>query len=329
MQEVLKKIWDRYDNSFTFTDKAQKAELRNCLDELAKISENNRDADYYYLKGYIHYMSEPSDLKEAKKSFKQALEINPVHESSRLYFGHCLYDEKNYEEAEYNFSIVDKDEFNDFYNMKIEEMLVCCRVRISELDKEALSEAKVLIYKYNELDYLEDYLFNLQKALSDFGISIKDLATQSLNFRQAERRDLDRIVEMLAADFLGKQRENFVNPLPKSYILAFEEIDSDKNNELIVAELNDEVIGTLQITFTPSISFQGGKRATIESVRVDEKCRNLGIGKKFMQWAISRAKEENCVSMQLTTNEEREDAHRFYESLGFIGSHLGMKLKLK
>ena len=150
-----------------------------------------------------------------------------------------------------------------------------------------------------------------------------------ISFRHAIREDLPEIVRMLADDFLGATRERYENPLPESYIKAFEEIDADKNNELIVAEKDGEIIGTLQITFTPSISFQGGKRATVESVRVDEKYRGQGIGKELMLWAINRAREENCVAMQLTTNADRTDAHRFYENLGFKKSHLGMKLYLK
>ncbi len=148
-------------------------------------------------------------------------------------------------------------------------------------------------------------------------------------FRQAKREDLAEIVRMLADDFLGTTRERLANPLPESYIKAFEEIDADKNNELIVAEKEGKIVGTLQITFTPSISFQGGKRATVESVRVDEKYRGQGIGKELMLWAIERARKENCVAMQLTTNAERQDAHRFYENLGFKASHTGMKLYLK
>jgi ribosomal protein S18 acetylase RimI-like enzyme len=151
----------------------------------------------------------------------------------------------------------------------------------------------------------------------------------NLKFRQAVHEDLPEIVRMLVDDFLGAKRERYENPLPESYVKAFEEIDADKNNELIIAELDGVVVGTLQITFTPSISFQGGKRATVESVRVDEQYRGQGIGKELMLWAINRAKEENCVAMQLTTNLDRTDAHRFYENLGFTKSHLGMKLKLK
>lgn len=134
---------------------------------------------------------------------------------------------------------------------------------------------------------------------------------------------------MLADDFLGRQRERFEDPLPGSYINAFREIGDDPNNELIVAELEAEVVGTLQLTITPSISFQGGRRATVESVRVDEKHRNKGIGREMMLWAIERAKTKGCISTQLTTNSERSDAHRFYEDLGFSKSHFGMKLKLK
>ncbi len=151
----------------------------------------------------------------------------------------------------------------------------------------------------------------------------------NLKFRQATREDLPEIVRMLADDFLGRRRERYENPLPESYVKAFEEIETDKNNELIIAEKDDEIVGTLQITFTPSISFQGGKRATVESVRVDAKFRGQGIGKELMLWAIERAKEENCVAIQLTTNSDRKDTHRFYENLGFKGSHLGMKLYLK
>jgi len=147
-------------------------------------------------------------------------------------------------------------------------------------------------------------------------------------FRQAERSDLSAIVRMLADDFLGSQREQFADPLPAAYITAFDEISADNNNELIVAELDGKVVGTLQLTVTPSISFRGGKRATVESVRVDAAYRGRGIGRKMMIWTIERAKQRGCITMQLTTNSDRTDAHQFYADLGFSASHIGMKLKL-
>ncbi len=150
-----------------------------------------------------------------------------------------------------------------------------------------------------------------------------------LSFRLARRDDVPAIVRMLADDELGSQREKFIDPLPESYYAAFEKISADSNHELIVAESNGEVIGTLHLMFLPSISFQGGLRAQIESVRVDTKCRSQGIGREMMNWAIERARARGAHVVQLTTHLTRKDAHRFYERMGFKGSHLGMKLSLK
>jgi GNAT superfamily N-acetyltransferase len=148
-------------------------------------------------------------------------------------------------------------------------------------------------------------------------------------FRLARRGDLPDIVRMLADDELGSQREKCEEPLPDSYYAAFEQISRDVNHELIVAESNEMIIGTLHLMFLPSISYQGGLRAQVESVRVDRGSQNKGIGSEMMKWAIQRAKEKGAHIVQLTTHKSREDAHRFYERLGFKGSHLGMKLSLK
>lgn len=148
-------------------------------------------------------------------------------------------------------------------------------------------------------------------------------------FRPARREDLPSIVRMLAEDDLGSQRERFEDPLPEPYYKAFAEIEQDSNHELIVTELDGEVVGTLHLMFLPSISFQGGLRAQVESVRVDGKVRGRGIGSEMMKWAIGRARERDVHLVQLTSHKSRVDAHRFYERLGFEGSHLGMKLSLK
>lgn len=148
-------------------------------------------------------------------------------------------------------------------------------------------------------------------------------------FRLATIDDLPSIVRMLSDDELGSQRERYEDPLPESYTIAFDDINNDKNHELIVAALDEEVVGALQLMFLPSLSYQGGLRAQVESVRVDAKYRGQGIGSKMMMWAIERAKPRDAHVVQLTTHRSREDAHRFYEKLGFERSHLGMKLNLK
>lgn len=148
-------------------------------------------------------------------------------------------------------------------------------------------------------------------------------------FRRATRGDVPDIVRMLADDELGSQRECYETPLPESYYKAFEEIDSDPNHELIVAERNGEIIGTLQLMFLPSLSYQGGLRSQVESVRVDRRYQNIGIGTEMMKYVIERAKARGAHAMQLTSHQSRKDAHRFYERLGFKLTHAGMKLILK
>lgn len=151
----------------------------------------------------------------------------------------------------------------------------------------------------------------------------------NLTFRKAIRADVPAIVHLLADDFLGRQREDFANPLPAAYYAAFADIDRDPNHELLVAELDGKVIGTLHLFFTPSLSYRGRLRAHFESVRVDVNLRSRGIGARMVEYAIQRAKERGAHLVELTSNNERPDAHRFYERLGFKGSHLGMKLMLK
>lgn len=155
------------------------------------------------------------------------------------------------------------------------------------------------------------------------------MTTPYFKVRPARESDLSTIVSMLSDDPLGSERERFVDPLPSSYMAAFKAIEKDDNNELVVAEGESAVIlGVLQITFTPYITHQGGWRATIEGVRVDRNSRGSGVGRELFAWAINRAQQRDCHIIQLTSDKKRPEAIRFYESLGFVSSHEGMKLKL-
>lgn len=155
------------------------------------------------------------------------------------------------------------------------------------------------------------------------------LADSGLTFRLARRADVADVVRLLSGDVLGATRERYETPLPDSYLAAFDAIEADPNNELVVACLGESVVGTLQMTYIPNMTHQGGWRALIEGVQVDGKVRSRGIGQAMFEWAIARAGERGCCLVQLTTDKRRPDAKRFYERLGFVASHEGMKLFLK
>jgi len=146
-------------------------------------------------------------------------------------------------------------------------------------------------------------------------------------FRKATLNDVSTIVEMIADDELGRQRENFQNPLPTEYIRAFENINADHNQELMVVENeNSEIIGTLQLSFIQYLTYRGGIRAQIEAVRIRKDQRGLGIGKAMFKWVINRAKERNAHLLQLTTDKKRPQTIKFYKDLGFKATHEGMKM---
>jgi GNAT superfamily N-acetyltransferase len=145
----------------------------------------------------------------------------------------------------------------------------------------------------------------------------------SLVIRRATADDVPAIVAMLADDPLGAGRETPGDP---AYAAAFAEIDADPRQFLAVAVVDGSVAGTLQLTFIPGLSRRGATRALIEAVRVRSDRRGDGLGRRLTEWAIATARERGAAMVQLTTDASRVDAHRFYERLGFVASHVGMKL---
>ncbi len=148
----------------------------------------------------------------------------------------------------------------------------------------------------------------------------------TIEIRRATADDVPAIVAMLADDPLGAARENPGDPV---YAEAFKEIDADPRQYLAVADAGGEVVGTLQLTFIPGLSRLGATRALIEAVRVRADQRGGGLGGRMIQWAVDTARERGAAMVQLTTDASRKDAHRFYERLGFVASHVGMKLPLR
>jgi GNAT superfamily N-acetyltransferase len=150
----------------------------------------------------------------------------------------------------------------------------------------------------------------------------------SLTYRPAVKADLRALVELLADDELGAGREDLQQPLNKKYQQAFAAIASDPNNELTVVESDGELVGMLQLTFIPYLTHTGSWRCLIEGVRIASSQRGKGLGTQIISWAIDRARQRQCAMVQLTSDKQRPDALRFYESLGFKASHEGFKLRL-
>ncbi|WP_406861983.1 GNAT family N-acetyltransferase [Streptomyces sp. HUAS MG47] len=147
-----------------------------------------------------------------------------------------------------------------------------------------------------------------------------------LEIRRTRRTDIPAIVAMLAHDPLGEQRESPDDLTP--YEEAFDRLEQDPNQHLIVAVRAGRVVGTMQLTIIPGLSRKGATRSLIEAVRVHDDERGNGLGTRLMEWAIEESRRLDCQLVQLTSDASRTDAHRFYTRLGFTASHVGFKMAL-
>ncbi len=158
------------------------------------------------------------------------------------------------------------------------------------------------------------------------GLGRIETAGGSYVIRRANRHDVAAIVELIAADQLGRDRDGGdLGP----YLAAFQRIDSDPAQLLaVLSDGDDAIVGTLQLTIIPGLARRGALRAQIEAVRVAERLRGQGVGGAMLEWAIAEAARRGCALVQLTSDKRRGDAHRLYGRLGFVDSHEGFKLQL-
>ncbi|WIE61476.1 GNAT family N-acetyltransferase [Curtobacterium sp. MCLR17_032] len=158
--------------------------------------------------------------------------------------------------------------------------------------------------------------------------------------RRATLDDLGTVLRLLTDDPISAARDGasgasgassasgtFGREALLAHSEAFRQIAADPGNDLVVAEDADGVVvGTLQLTLIPGLSRRGSARLLVESVRVASEQRSAGVGTALMRWVTDQAAPALAVSLvQLTSDAARVDAHRFYERLGFVASHVGFK----
>lgn len=150
----------------------------------------------------------------------------------------------------------------------------------------------------------------------------------AVRIREATEDDLPRLIELLAQLSLDAPREDAGPPLPQTYSAAFVEIQADQRQRLLVAEASGRIAGSATLIIVPNLTHQGRPYAIVENVVVDQTQRGGGIGELLMRHAIEAAGRAGCYKLSLTSNRRREDAHRFYERLGFVATHEGYRIEL-
>lgn len=154
-------------------------------------------------------------------------------------------------------------------------------------------------------------------------------AASAIEIRVARREDVAAIAGMFAVDTLGGHGDTADPVALTDYLSAFDWIAASPENRLWVAEIDGEIVGTYQSTYTRTLTGRRSSSVTIEAVHTRHDRRGAGIGAAMIRHAIAQGEDMGVRLVQLMSNMVRTDAHRFYERLGFAKSHAGFKMKLR
>lgn len=134
----------------------------------------------------------------------------------------------------------------------------------------------------------------------------------NFNIRLAKIDDVPTILNIYAAA-LDNNKVLTIEEARKIFIKQSQYPDY----HVFLAELDNKAVGTFALLVMENIAHMGRPSAVVEDVGVLPGLQGKGIGKKMMKYALNYAKEKGCYKMSLSSNLRREQAHQFYESLGF------------
>ena len=97
---------------------------------------------------------------------------------------------------------------------------------------------------------------------------------------------------------------------------------------LYVAEQDNRIVGTFALLVMDNLGHLGAPSAIVEDVMIAPDRHRNGIGRDMMRVAIDKAKSKGCYKMMLSSNARREQAHAFYEQLGFIRHGYSFRIDL-
>lgn len=152
--------------------------------------------------------------------------------------------------------------------------------------------------------------------------------SDSLIFRLATHADLPVIIGLYADDDRGGHGDGWNDANRPAYEAAFAEINANPRDALMVIEQDGVVVGTFLLTLLPGLTGRATRRLQLRSVEVAAPLRSRGIGARMLAFVEEYAKLNGATLIELTSNNTRSDAHRFYERNGYTKSHSGFKKKV-
>ncbi|MCQ6557233.1 GNAT family N-acetyltransferase [Paenibacillus mendelii] len=144
----------------------------------------------------------------------------------------------------------------------------------------------------------------------------------SLEIREARKDDARALSDLFIA-FIG--RESDIDKMQEK----IEIISGLPNYHVVVACKDEHVIGTAMGIVCMDIVGNCNPYMLVENVVVSPIHQGKGIGKMLMKVLENNAAASNCNYIILASSDGREDAHRFYESIGYQGVKRGFIKRMK
>jgi ribosomal protein S18 acetylase RimI-like enzyme len=134
-----------------------------------------------------------------------------------------------------------------------------------------------------------------------------------LQIREATERDLPSLLRLFEQLGMDDGRVLTVGEAERIY----RTMRTYPDYGLYVADFEGIVVGVFALLIMDNLGHLGAPSAVIEDVIVQSNWRGRGIGRRMMAFAMELARAKNCYKLVLSSNRHRDEAHRFYKSIGF------------
>ncbi|HSA98180.1 MAG TPA: GNAT family N-acetyltransferase [Candidatus Nitrosotenuis sp.] len=135
----------------------------------------------------------------------------------------------------------------------------------------------------------------------------------NVKIRKAGKKDAEKILSLLYQLQRPKPKTGAENAAFRK--LVYQYLDC-KGKKIIIAEQDSEVVGVVSMMLLPRLN-RTKLELYIPEMVVSENRRGAGIGRLLMESCVRTAKKEKCFRIRLESGNQRKNAHRFYESVGF------------
>lgn len=158
-----------------------------------------------------------------------------------------------------------------------------------------------------------------------------NLAKEKIKIRKANIQDIDSIIKLnkILFDLEYKNFDNTLDterPLSNEWKSYFK--DSIMNNTVLVATIDDNIVGYMRWNLNTQYSYNTVKQAELNNTCILDEYRKLWIGTKFITEFKKICKDNNIQEIKVIASYENTNAINFYKKNGFNESEITLKIKI-